>query len=262
MKRSPALLLMVLLALAMAAPSGAQTQEVKVMGETIAVQAEGAFEADPDLATLTFVVSTQEKDLKKAYDSANQSLKRIADLASRNGLQKEDVTTGVLTVVPIYDYSDHKRKARAYSVDGEVVLRLKDFLKIGPLVDEVIQDGITDFRSLAYSLFDEEAAKQKAIAQAMQRAASRAGIALEQNRQKLGALRFVNLDIHPAIQGQPTVNLPTRSEVLKSPQIYSLNELTGPLSAGSPRIPSTPLPSPHPDKIGVTATVQCVFQIQ
>jgi uncharacterized protein YggE len=33
-----------------------------------------------------------------------------------------------------------------------------------------MDDGITDFRSLAYSLSDEEAAKKQAVAEAMRRA--------------------------------------------------------------------------------------------
>jgi len=33
-----------------------------------------------------------------------------------------------------------------------------------------VEDGVSDFRSLTYSLADEEAAKKKAVAEAMQRA--------------------------------------------------------------------------------------------
>ncbi len=53
-------------------------------------------------------------------------------------------------------------------------------------MDESVQDGIADFRSLTYQLSNEEAAKQKAVADAMHRAAGRATVALEQTKQKLG----------------------------------------------------------------------------
>jgi uncharacterized protein YggE len=260
MKRIPAWIFMVLFAFAMAAPSFAQTQEVKVMGETIAVQAEGTYQADPDLATLTFVVTSQDKELKRAYDTAAQSLKRIGDLAGKYGLQKEDVTTGILTVVPSYDNSERKRKARFYSVDGRVVLRLRDFVKIGPIIDEAMQDGVTDFRSLTYSLSDEEAAKQKAVAEAMRRAAGRANTALEQRGQKLGALRYANLDVKGIQQIQEIVPYGSRSTMVGSLAMTTSVTVGGDSTSG--RNAPTPLPMPHPDKIGVTATVQCVFQIQ
>lgn len=45
--------------------ASAQGPEVKFIANTLVVQAEGSYEADPDLATLTFDVSSQDKDLRK-----------------------------------------------------------------------------------------------------------------------------------------------------------------------------------------------------
>ena len=76
-----------------------------------------------------------------------------------------------------------------------MVLRVRDFSKLGAIMDDSVQDEIVDFRSLAYSLSDEEAARQRAVAEAMKRAIGRANAALEQKRQKVGALRFASLDV-------------------------------------------------------------------
>jgi uncharacterized protein YggE len=80
-------------------------------------------------------------------------------------------------------------------VKGEIVLKLRHFSKLGPLLEDSVQDGITDFRSRTYSLADEEAAKQRASADAMRCAVGRATALLEQKGQKVGALRFANLDV-------------------------------------------------------------------
>lgn len=80
-------------------------------------------------------------------------------------------------------------------VKGEIVLRVRDFSKLGPLLEDSVEDGITDFRSLTYSLANEEAAKQRAAADAMRCAVGRATALLEQKGQKVGALRFLNLDV-------------------------------------------------------------------
>ena len=61
-----------------------------------------------------------------------------------------------------------------------MVLRVRDFSHIGPILDGSVEDGVADFRSLTYSLADEESAKKQAVAEAMRRAMGRAGIALEQ----------------------------------------------------------------------------------
>ena len=141
--------------------AAAQTQDVKYVADTVVVQAEGQYEADPDLATLTFQVSVQDKELRKAYERATESLNRIVRLAERNRLAKDDVSTGSFTVFPIYDWNDRKRKARAYRVESRVTLRVRDFTRIGTLIDESVEEGIVDFRSLTYSLADEEAWRRR-----------------------------------------------------------------------------------------------------
>src|ERR1700758_3032534 len=92
----------------------AQTPEVKFIADTLVVQAEGTYEADPDLATMTFQIFSQEKELRKAYDTAALSMQRIVNLAEKNNLKKEDVVTGILTVSPFYG-GDRKKRARSYS---------------------------------------------------------------------------------------------------------------------------------------------------
>jgi len=66
-----------------------------------------------------------------------------------------------------------------------------------------VQDGIADFRSLTYSLANEERAKQKAVADAMHRAIGRATAALEQSKQKLGPARYVNLEVRNLVGAKP-----------------------------------------------------------
>src|SRR5437899_12946109 len=78
-------------------------------------------------------------------------------------------------------------------------MRVRDFSKLGPILEASIEDGISDFRSLSYSITDEEAAKKKAVAEAMRRAVGRATAALEQKGQKVGALRFANLDVKQVV---------------------------------------------------------------
>jgi len=45
----------------LARPAAAQSPEIKFIADTLVVQAEGTFEVDPDLATLTFDVSSRGK---------------------------------------------------------------------------------------------------------------------------------------------------------------------------------------------------------
>ena len=230
-----------------ALPLAGQTQEAKFLADTLTVQAEGKYEADPDLATLTFHVSAQEKKLKRAYEQATRSMQRILELAERNGLAKQDISTGTLTVRPVYDWGDRKQRARAYRVEGKVILRLRDFARIGELIDESVENGIADFRSLTYSLADEEAAKQRAIAAAMRQAEAHARVAMTGNARRLGELRYVSVDVK---QLAGIVQFVNPLEGLRA-ETFALRSGVG--------VPSPP--EVVPEKISVAATVQCVFQI-
>jgi uncharacterized protein YggE len=228
----------------------AQTPDIKFIADTLVVQAEGTFDADPDLATLTFDISSQDKDLKPTYDKAAEAMQKIAALAEKNGLKKEDVSSGVLRVTPFYG-GDRKKRTKSFLVQGQIILKVRDFSKLGPIMDESVADEITDFRSLTYSLSDEEAAKQRAVAEAMRRAVGRANAALEQKGQKVGALRFASLDV---------------KQLVGVAQISSLqqNEYAelAPAARRSDNTVAQYQPLAQPQKITVSATVQCGFQIQ
>jgi uncharacterized protein YggE len=238
--------------------SNAQQPEIKFVADTLVVQSEGTFESDPDLAILAFDVSAQEKELKDAYAKASQSLRNIVAVAEKNGLSKDVVQTGVLTVTPFYG-GERTRKVRSYRVQGHVVLRVQDFAKIGPIMDESVQEGIVDFRSLTYALANEESAKQKAVADAMHRAVGRASVALEQTKQKLGPARAVSLEIH---------NLIGISQIQDLPLIALESGVSSGNGGGffgmakkAPQL-GPPPPPVQPGKITITASVQCVFGIE
>jgi uncharacterized protein YggE len=162
----------------------------------------------------------------------------------------------VLTVTPYYE-GDRKKRAKYYAVRGQITLRIHDFSKLGPVLEGSVEDGITDFRSLSYSLSDEEAAKQKAVSAAMHNAMGRANAALEAKGQKVGALRFSNLDVRQ-LRGLSATNVYTMSEYSSAQTV----EVSGATSSSSSRKGTfTPAPILQPEKIGVTATVQCAFQI-
>lgn len=239
--------------LAVVRPTAAQQKpDARFIDNTIVVEAEGTYETDPDLATLTFVISSQDKELKKAYDTATQSMQRIVAVADKSGLKKEDVYTGALTLTPSYD-KDRKNKAKSYFVQGEITLKVHDFAQIGPVLDSAVQDGIVDFRSLTYSVQDEEGAKEKAVAKAMKSAVGRATAALAQNGQKTGAIRYATLDVRQLV-GVAQFDA-SYGETLETAQVAGLAERRTVL-------PPPPPPPVRPQKITVSATVQAAFQIQ
>jgi hypothetical protein len=93
----------------------AQAPEVRFIADTLVIQADGTYEADPDLATMTFQIFSQDKDIKRAYATATQSMQHIVDLAGQNGLKKEDSE---------YGSADSCSRVRGRSQEaGSIILR-------------------------------------------------------------------------------------------------------------------------------------------
>jgi len=233
----------------------AQSSDFKIIADTLVVQADGTFEADPDLSTLTFDISSQDKDLRPAYDKASLALQKVVALAEKNGIPTADIYSGVLLVAPYYE-GDRKKRAKSFRVTGQIVIKVRDFAKLGPMMDDSVTDEITDFRSLTYSLADVEAAKQKAVAEAMRRAEGRANAALEQKGQKVGTLRYASVDV-TQLRTITELPLSARSGLL----MESLNSQGSYSRSQFPAAPPPPPPVTRPEKITLTATIQCAFQI-
>jgi uncharacterized protein YggE len=234
-----------------AAAARAQVPEVRFVADTVVVQADGTFESDPDLGTLMFDVSSQDKDLKVAYDNAAQSAQKIVALAQKTGLKKEDISLGELMLAPSYE-RDRKNRAKSYRVQGAIALKVRDFSQIGPLLDAAVQEGMIEFRSLTYSLQNEDAAKQKAVSAAMHSAVIRAAAALAENGQKLGAVRYANVDV------KQLVGVTRLETATQSAELVTVEAATN----STYRAPQPTFPALRPDRIAVSATVQCAFQIQ
>lgn len=240
-----------IVALVCALPASAQNSDVKFIADTLVVQADGTYQADPDLATLTFDISSQEKELKTAYGNASQAMQKIVAIAEKNDLKKEDISSGVLTVMPFYE-GDRRKRAKSFMVRGQIVLKVRDFSKLGAILEDSVTSDITDLRSLTYSLADEEAAKQHAVAEAMKRAVGRATAALDEKGQKVGGLRFANLDVKQIV-GVSRMEVASLSLIEVSAETSEVRTKKSPVSS--------PPPLPQPEKITVSATVQCAFQI-
>jgi uncharacterized protein YggE len=81
---------------------GQQPSGIKFLADTLIIEVDGHYEADPDLATLSFDISAQDEDVKTACDRTSQSVQKILALAQKNGVAQNDISNGVLTIRPFY----------------------------------------------------------------------------------------------------------------------------------------------------------------
>src|SRR5271165_4842088 len=180
--------------LTVATPLVAQDRAVMPQPNTVWVGAGGEFESDPDTALVQFNISAQEEKLQDANQRATQAAEQVRQLLRGNGIDPKDAQVGRFAVQPVYDYKNPKRKLVGYRVDTDISVKVKDFSKVGPIAEGLANMDVTSNQSISYQLDDMDAAKVKAVEDALRRAHDEANAVARSSGRTLGELSYASVD--------------------------------------------------------------------
>ena len=161
---------------------------------SVYVAADGKFESAPDTAVIQFDISVQEDSSQAAYQHASTDAEQVRQVMHANGIEPKAATIGFLSVQPIYDWKNPKRKVVGYRVTTDVKLKLKDFSKIGPITQQLADANVSETQTLNYTLEDMDEAKTKAIEDAYRRARNSAETMARASERTLGELSYASVD--------------------------------------------------------------------
>ena len=177
---------------------------------TVYVSAEGHFDAAPDTAVISFNIAAQENSAKSAYQRAARDAEQIRDLLRSAGVDPAQAQFGYFALAPVFDYRQPKRKIVAYRVYSNVSVKLKDFSKVAPIVEQLATLDVTQNQTLNYTLEDTDAAKVKAVNDALQRARAEAGGVATSGGRTLGEITYAAVDTEERVAVRQTYQLPTQ----------------------------------------------------
>lgn len=170
---------------------------------TVWVGADGKYEAEPDTAVVQFDISAQEDNVQAANARATKAAEQVRQLLRNNGLDPKQAQVGTFSVQPVYDYKNPKRKLVGYRVDTSITIKFKDFSKIGPITQGLADMDITGNQSLSYILDDMDAAKIKAVEDALHRAHEEANAVARSSSRSLGELSYASVDTYEQPRPRP-----------------------------------------------------------
>lgn len=215
---------------------------MNVIANTVFVGADGKYEADPDTVLVQFNISTQDENLQTANTRAKQAAEQVRELLRKNGMDPAQAQIGQFVVQPIYDYKNPKRKLVGYRVDTDVTVKLKDFAKVGPITQDLFDLDVTGRQSVSYILEDIEAAKGKAVQDALRRTEQLANVVAQNSGHTLGTLSYASVDTY-----EP------------GPIVRPMMMKAAPMAAAAAP-PATELFTPQ--KITVTAHVNALYNLK
>lgn len=224
----------------------AQSPQTGVLAQpnTISAAADGKFESAPDTALLQFNLAVQEDTSDGAFRHASQAAERLRAVLRQNGIDPKSAEIGYYSLQPVVDYRNPKHKVIGYRVTSAVTLKLKNFEKVGPLTEGLSGIEETQGESVSYTLEDFEAAKQKAVADAFNKAREVAETLARAGTRTLGELLYASIDV-----AQPVGILrPMNARIMAD--------------AAQAQVLAAPTEAFSEQKIQITARVQAVFSLR
>jgi len=184
---------------------------------TVFVGADGKFEANPDTAQIDFNLSVQEDNSRAAYDRASRQTEQVRQILRSNGIDPKTAEIGYFSIQPVYDYRNPKQKLVGYRVDANVSLKLKDFSKVAPIIQQLSDSDITGNQSITYTLENIDAAKTKAVEDAYRRARESADAIARASGRTLGELSYASVDTFENVRPVPRVQAMARMAAAAAP---------------------------------------------
>lgn len=195
--------------LALLAPAAVKAQNPPTQPQlnTVYVASDGQFEAAPDTAVVRFSVAAQESTSRAAYDKTSAAVEKVRQALRSSGIDVKLAQVGFYSVQPVYDWKNPRRTVIAYRVTTDVSVKLHDFSKLAPVLEQTADIEEATSQSLSYTLENMDAARNKATEDGFNRARGQAQTIARAGSRTLGELLYASVDVY----SQPIAPVYTQS---------------------------------------------------
>lgn len=158
----------------------------------ITVNGSATVKSRPDVAYVSFGVTTQDKDAAKAAKDNAAITNRVIEAIVKSGVPKSDIETINYSVSPMYNYPQNSAPVlTGYTVSNIVRAKLRDIAKVGALIDTGIKAGANNVQGVTFTIDNDAELRSRALAQAIQNANIKARAIAEAADVKLGRVYSV-----------------------------------------------------------------------
>lgn len=155
---------------------------------SFSVSAEGKVTALPDIAQFTFKVITEGgKNISDLQIQNTEKMNKAIEFVKSNNVEVKDIKTQSYNLKPRYQYYNcsHPESSVApcpppeivgYTITQTVLIKVRDFKKIGDILSGVIQNGANEVSQLSFTIDNstivQNQARNEAITKAKEKAIS------------------------------------------------------------------------------------------
>lgn len=142
--------------------------------DTITIDGEGKVNAKPDIAQVVMGLTSEGVDLGQVQIQNTQKMNALVTALKAAQIAEKDLQTQQYAISPKYDYSGGTQKIIGYQVSQQLLVKIRDLSKVGPLLTQAAQLGANQVQGLVFTFDDpsglQQEARRKAIVDARQKA--------------------------------------------------------------------------------------------
>lgn len=157
---------------------------------TITVTGEGTIQIAPDIAELSFGVTTGVQTTAKiASDNVAMDMQNILTAVKAVGVLEKDITTESYQLNPSYDWTDGRQRLRGYEATQSLRVKVRDLGKVGDVLSAATDHGANQAGGVQFTLDNPEGKQDEARTEAIANAKKKAEALASQLGQSLGEVQ-------------------------------------------------------------------------
>ena len=168
-----------------------QNVDEKESENTISVTGRETVEVIPDMAQISFSVSTEHKDAKTCQQNNTEDVNQLLEYLKGLGYGEESLKTSGFSMNPRYDWSGNRQTLIGYEMRTTVTVNDVPIDQTGQLLSDAVQNGANEIDSVQYFSSEYDEAYNRALAEAMAMARGKAEMLAIASGQKLGVVLHV-----------------------------------------------------------------------
>ncbi|MCF6277110.1 MAG: SIMPL domain-containing protein [Candidatus Magasanikbacteria bacterium] len=143
---------------------------------TINISASGKAVVTPDIATITMGIVSESETVVEAQEKNTLIMNRLFIQLDELGIERRDVKTQDYSVYPMYNYKEGDRELTGYTVNQDVVVKVRNVDNSGKVLALVGELGLNRVGGVSFSIDDTEVYKNEARQDALKNALEKAKI--------------------------------------------------------------------------------------
>ncbi len=160
---------------------------------TITVTGEGKVSAAPDIAEMSFGVTTGVKATSKiASESIATDMNKVLAAVKAMGLDEKDIRTESFYLNPSYDWTDGRQRLRGYEATQSLRVKVRDLEKVGDVLTAATDAGANQAGGVEFMIEEPGAKETEARTEAIADAKKKAEALAAQLGEKLGDVQSFN----------------------------------------------------------------------